>query len=64
MSAGCIPVTEIQAYLEIKGITHPEDKMDYLQFIRALDTAWLEHSQEDSEKTKPTKAETRKGTRR
>lgn len=47
-----IPLTEIQAYLDLHGIVNKALRLKYLRLIRKLDSAYLEYAKEN--KPKPT----------
>ena len=44
-SVGAIPVSEIRAYCDLFGV---DDVETFFQLIRALDSAWLDHSAKKS----------------
>jgi hypothetical protein len=52
MSAGPIPLTEIEAYLRLFDITDPDDVDEYLTLIRRMDREYLKVSSEMQERKK------------
>ena len=56
MSAGPIPIAEVEAYLNIKYIFDLSEREDYMRFIKALDGAYMKHLADERKKNKKAKA--------
>lgn len=47
-----IQISEIESYLRLIGITHPETKKKYLRLIKRMDAVELEHLRNKMAKAK------------
>jgi hypothetical protein len=47
---GSIPVTQIEAYLRLRGVEGEDEKMSYLKFVGVLDSAYLNFKLSEFEK--------------
>ena len=45
-SGGGIPLSEVEVYLRLLGITDADEKLDYMRFIKALDDHYLSKSED------------------
>lgn len=49
-----IPVSEVESYLNLAGITSPHTRLKYLRLIRAMDQVELTHLHQKQQKQKQT----------
>jgi len=48
MGVGAIPLSAYESYFRIWRITDLEDQLEYIRFVGALDSTYLEHQNESS----------------
>lgn len=49
---GPIPISEIMAYCQIVSLDDPDDRLDFMRAIRAMDEAYLSFRAEERERKK------------
>jgi hypothetical protein len=50
MGVGAIPLSAYESYFRIWRITELEDQIEYIRFVGALDSVYLEHQSDESKK--------------
>ena len=50
MGVGAIPLSAYESYFRIWRITELEDQIEYIRFVGALDSVYLEHQNDESKK--------------
>ena len=50
MGVGAIPLSAYECYFRIWRITDLEDQLEYIRFVGALDSAYLEYQNESTKK--------------
>jgi len=50
MGVGAIPLSAYESYFRIWKITDLEDQLEYIRFVGALDSVYMEHQSESSKK--------------
>lgn len=65
-----LTLTDISSWLSIAGIDDPDEKIDYVDYIQALDEVWMQHqynerkSKKDAEEKKKKERQKEKEQRR